>query len=179
MKANWEDSAWGMAVKGDWEDNGGGGQAVRAMRAEGTYKAMFRGNGTNVVKNVPENAIKLTVNDRMQTLLISGRDHPITLGSTPPLYLSFSSFPFFFFPFFFYPLGQSLRYGVPSIKEFRNRKALFGPRLPLLLGLETGVCNPEIRSWPHYHPFLHPYPKISTSMVRRARKDKRKEGTKE
>ncbi len=65
-----------------WELDGGihHAQALHAMSSEGTYKAFFRGNGTNVIKNVPENAIKLTVNDRMQSLLVSDRALPITLG---------------------------------------------------------------------------------------------------
>lgn len=37
--------------------------ALRRMSAEGTLKAYFKGNGTNVVKIAPETAIKLTMND--------------------------------------------------------------------------------------------------------------------
>lgn len=39
------------------------------MAAEGTYKAYFRGNGANVIKNVPETALKLTCNDRVKAFI--------------------------------------------------------------------------------------------------------------
>ena len=54
-------------------------QGVRLMAAEGTYKAYFRGNGANVVKNVPETALKLTCNDRIKAMIASD-GHTVTLG---------------------------------------------------------------------------------------------------
>ena len=39
------------------------------MAAERSPKAYFRGNGTNVLKNVPETALKLTLNDRIKSLV--------------------------------------------------------------------------------------------------------------
>jgi len=52
------------------------------MAAEGSWKAYFRGNGCNVVKNVPETAIKMSVNDRIKALIVKD-GHPITLGVSP------------------------------------------------------------------------------------------------
>lgn len=46
-------------------------QGLRLMAAEGTYKAYFRGNGANVIKNVPETALKLTCNDRVKAMIAS------------------------------------------------------------------------------------------------------------
>ena len=40
------------------------------MAAERSVKAYFRGNGTNVIKNVPETALKLTLNDRVKALVL-------------------------------------------------------------------------------------------------------------
>lgn len=51
------------------------------MAAEGTYKAYFRGNGANVVKNVPETALKLTCNDRVKATIASD-GHTVSLGRT-------------------------------------------------------------------------------------------------
>ena len=49
------------------------------MAAEGSYKAYFRGNGANVIKNVPETALKLTCNDRVKSFIAQdGRS--VTLG---------------------------------------------------------------------------------------------------
>jgi len=52
------------------------------MAAERSWKAYFRGNGCNVVKNVPETAIKMGVNDRIKALIVKD-GHPITLGAPP------------------------------------------------------------------------------------------------
>ncbi len=49
------------------------------MAAEGTYKAYFRGNGANVVKNMPETALKLTCNDKVKAI-IAQDGHSVTLG---------------------------------------------------------------------------------------------------
>lgn len=49
------------------------------MAAEGTYKAYFRGNGANVVKNVPETALKLTCNDRVKAMITSD-GHTLSTG---------------------------------------------------------------------------------------------------
>ncbi|KAK9823074.1 hypothetical protein WJX81_007778 [Elliptochloris bilobata] len=54
-------------------------QGLAAMAAEGSWKAYFRGNGCNVVKNVPETAIKMGFNDRIKALVVND-GHPITLG---------------------------------------------------------------------------------------------------
>jgi hypothetical protein len=59
-----------------------GAQGLAAMAAEGSWKAYFRGNGCNVVKNVPETAIKMSVNDRIKALIVKD-GHPITLGVSP------------------------------------------------------------------------------------------------
>ena len=53
---------------------------MAAMAAEGTWKAYFRGNGANVVKNVPETAIKMGFNDRIKALVVKD-GHSITLGA--------------------------------------------------------------------------------------------------
>ena len=51
------------------------------MANEKTIKSYFRGNGANVIKNVPETAMKLTANDRIKALVV--RDgHNITLGKS-------------------------------------------------------------------------------------------------
>lgn len=49
------------------------------MAKEGTLKAYFRGNGTNVAKNVPETAMKLTLNDRIKAAVVKD-GHNITLS---------------------------------------------------------------------------------------------------
>ena len=54
-------------------------QGFRLMAAEGTYKAYFRGNGANVIKNVPETALKLTCNDRVKAMVASD-GHTVTLS---------------------------------------------------------------------------------------------------
>lgn len=54
-------------------------QGFQLMAAEGTYKAYFRGNGANVIKNVPETALKLTCNDKVKSVI--ARDgHSVTLA---------------------------------------------------------------------------------------------------
>lgn len=59
-------------------------QGLARMAAEKSVKAYFRGNGTNVVKNVPETALKLTLNDRVKSLVC--RDgHHITLCAAQQL----------------------------------------------------------------------------------------------
>ena len=45
------------------------------MAAERSPKAYFRGNGTNVLKNVPETALKLTLNDRIKSLVLRDGHH--------------------------------------------------------------------------------------------------------
>ena len=50
------------------------------MAAEGSYKAYFRGNGANVIKNVPETALKLTCNDRVKSI-IAQDGRTVTLGT--------------------------------------------------------------------------------------------------
>ena len=50
--------------------------AWKTMRDEKTVAAFFRGNGVNVLKNVPETAIKLAVNDAGQRALLAGGDGP-------------------------------------------------------------------------------------------------------
>ncbi|KAL3162702.1 hypothetical protein ABBQ38_008743 [Trebouxia sp. C0009 RCD-2024] len=54
-------------------------QGFRLMAAEGTYKAYFRGNGANVIKNVPETALKLTCNDRVKAM-VAADGHTVTLS---------------------------------------------------------------------------------------------------
>lgn len=54
-------------------------QGFKLMAAEGTYKAYFRGNGANVIKNVPETALKLTCNDRIKAV-VAQDGHSVTLG---------------------------------------------------------------------------------------------------
>ena len=49
------------------------------MADEGSYKAYFRGNGANVIKNVPETALKLTCNDKVKAI-IAQDGHAVTLG---------------------------------------------------------------------------------------------------
>lgn len=44
---------------------------LRSMAAEGSLKAFFKGNGTNVVKIAPETAIKLTMNDIYKRMITS------------------------------------------------------------------------------------------------------------
>lgn len=46
-------------------------EGLRRMAAEGSIKAFFKGNGTNVVKIAPETAIKLTMNDIYKRLITS------------------------------------------------------------------------------------------------------------
>ena len=55
-------------------------QGFRLMASEGTYKAYFRGNGANVIKNVPETALKLTCNDRVKAM-IAQDGHTVNLGT--------------------------------------------------------------------------------------------------
>eukprot|EP00475_Leptophrys_vorax_P038935 TRINITY_DN6953_c0_g1_i2.p1 TRINITY_DN6953_c0_g1~~TRINITY_DN6953_c0_g1_i2.p1 ORF type:complete len:483 (-),score=99.76 TRINITY_DN6953_c0_g1_i2:294-1742(-) len=43
------------------------------IKHDGGWKAFFRGNGTNVLKVAPENAVKFYVYDRMQTFLKNSR----------------------------------------------------------------------------------------------------------
>lgn len=45
--------------------------AFRAMAAEGSLHAFFRGNGANVLKIAPETALKLTFNDKLKGLLVA------------------------------------------------------------------------------------------------------------
>ncbi|KAK9795916.1 hypothetical protein WJX73_001899 [Symbiochloris irregularis] len=51
------------------------GQGLARMAAERSPKAYFRGNGTNVLKNVPETALKLTLNDRVKSLVLKDGHH--------------------------------------------------------------------------------------------------------
>jgi solute carrier family 25 (mitochondrial phosphate transporter), member 23/24/25/41 len=53
--------------------------ALRRMAAEGTLKAYFKGNGTNVVKIAPETALKLTMNDVFKRIVAEDPDE-----ITPP-----------------------------------------------------------------------------------------------
>jgi len=46
----------------------------RSMAAEGSIKAFFKGNGTNVVKIAPETAIKLTMNDIYKRMIAGDPD---------------------------------------------------------------------------------------------------------
>ena len=57
--------------------------AWKTMRDEKTLAAFFRGNGVNILKNVPETAIKLAVNDAGQRALLADGD-----GSPSPSRLS-------------------------------------------------------------------------------------------
>jgi solute carrier family 25 (mitochondrial phosphate transporter), member 23/24/25/41 len=52
---------------------------LRNMAAEGSLKAFFKGNGTNVVKIAPETAIKLTANDIYKRFIATDPDE-ITPG---------------------------------------------------------------------------------------------------
>ena len=45
------------------------------MASEKSAKAYFRGNGANVLKNVPETALKLTFNDRIKALVLGDGHH--------------------------------------------------------------------------------------------------------
>ena len=57
-------------------------QGLARMAGEQSVKAYFRGNGANCLKNVPETALKLTLNDRVKSLVL--RDgHPIALCELP------------------------------------------------------------------------------------------------
>lgn len=56
-------------------------QGFSLMAAEGSYKAYFRGNGANVIKNVPETALKLTCNDRVKAM-IAQDGHSVTIGQS-------------------------------------------------------------------------------------------------
>jgi len=49
-------------------------QGFRQMANEGTMRAFFRGNGTNVIKIAPETAIKLTFNDRIKHMVCHDPD---------------------------------------------------------------------------------------------------------
>ena len=62
------------------------------MAAEGTYKAYFRGNGANVIKNVPETALKLTCNDRIKAV-VAQDGHSVTLGMQHKAYSLCTSIP--------------------------------------------------------------------------------------
>lgn len=53
-------------------------QGLRHMAAEGTYKAYFRGNGANVLKNIPETALKLTANDVVKRLVAQDGAQPLS-----------------------------------------------------------------------------------------------------
>mmetsp|Transcript_21240 Transcript_21240/g.59056 ORF Transcript_21240/g.59056 Transcript_21240/m.59056 type:complete len:311 (-) Transcript_21240:248-1180(-) len=44
---------------------------VRAILAEGSMRAFFRGNGTNVVKIGPETALKLSLNDEIRSFVVA------------------------------------------------------------------------------------------------------------
>ena len=50
-------------------------QGLAKMASERSLKAYFRGNGANVLKNVPETAIKLTCNDRVKALVLGDGRH--------------------------------------------------------------------------------------------------------
>ena len=50
-------------------------QGLAKMAGERSLKAYFRGNGANVLKNVPETAIKLTCNDRVKALVLGDGRH--------------------------------------------------------------------------------------------------------
>ena len=50
-------------------------QGLAKMASEKSWKAYFRGNGANVLKNVPETAIKLTFNDRIKALVLGDGRH--------------------------------------------------------------------------------------------------------
>lgn len=52
---------------------------IRQMSAEGSVRAFFKGNGTNVIKIAPETAIKLTMNDVYKHMIASDPDE-----ITPP-----------------------------------------------------------------------------------------------
>lgn len=54
-------------------------EGIRKMAAEGTVRAFFKGNGTNVVKIAPETAIKLTLNDALKHVVTPDPDE-ITPG---------------------------------------------------------------------------------------------------
>ncbi|KAK9804762.1 hypothetical protein WJX72_003881 [[Myrmecia] bisecta] len=54
-------------------------QGLARMAEEGTMKAYFRGNGANVLKNIPETALKLTCNDVVKASVVSD-GHAISLG---------------------------------------------------------------------------------------------------
>lgn len=47
-------------------------EGLRRMASERTIKAYFRGNGANVLKNIPETALKLTANDAVKRLVATG-----------------------------------------------------------------------------------------------------------
>ena len=53
------------------------------MRSENQgYRSYFKGNGVNVLKNVPESALKLAVNDRGQRTVLA-REREKTTESLP------------------------------------------------------------------------------------------------
>ena len=57
------------------------GQGLARMASEKSVAAYFRGNGANVLKNVPETALKLTLNDRIKGLVL--RDgHQISIRAS-------------------------------------------------------------------------------------------------
>ncbi|KAG1666237.1 hypothetical protein FOA52_011539 [Chlamydomonas sp. UWO 241] len=50
-------------------------EGVQKMQKEGTVKAYFRGNGTNVIKIAPETAAKLTLNDIFKHAIARDPEH--------------------------------------------------------------------------------------------------------
>lgn len=59
-----QDGANGLTLRQGWN----------RMASEGTVRAFFKGNGTNVIKIAPETAIKLTFNDRIKELIVHDRE---------------------------------------------------------------------------------------------------------
>ena len=58
------------------------------MASEKSLAAYFRGNAANVLKNVPETALKLTLNDRIKGLVLSDGHHIHGISVCAPLYLN-------------------------------------------------------------------------------------------